>query len=165
MRHRASVLLAGLALLSSRAAAAQGVALLRELPTLGVHVVGVTAEATALGIDGTDLQRRAEAKLRAAGFEVPAPAELAIHPETPRLVVNIGVFTTRDSNAVYRVGLELLEEVQLMRNGLATHAVGWSEQILGLTPAIRSGDAARQAVDRLIGVFVAESRQAMLGLR
>jgi hypothetical protein len=144
---------------------AQGTALLRELPAVGVQIVGVTPVAAALGIDSTDLQRRSEKKLRAAGFVVPAGEELMAHPETPLLVVNLGLFTTRDSSAVFRVALELMEQVQLMRNGLATHAIGWSEQLMGFGPAARSAAATREAVDELLEMFLTQAREATLGMR
>jgi hypothetical protein len=144
---------------------AQETALLRELPAVGVHIVGVTPSAAKLGIDSVDLQRRSEQTLRAAGFVVPAGAELREHPETPLLIVNLGVFTTPDSNAVLRVALELLEPVQLMRNGLATHAIGWSEEVMGFGPAVESAAGMRAAVDHLLEMFLSQAREATLGMR
>ena len=144
---------------------AQGAALLRELPAVGVQIVGITPAAAALGIDSTDLQRRSEQKLRAAGFVVAVGADLLEHPETPLLIVNLGLFRTRDSSAVYRVALELMEQVQLMRNGLATHAIGWSEQMIGFGPAMRSAAATRAALDQLLEMFLSQAREATLGLR
>lgn len=55
--------------------------------------------------------------------------------------MKLGFFTT-DSSAVYSV---LLELVHLKRNGFETHAVGWSEQALGIAPRGRAGDATREA--------------------
>lgn len=130
-----------------------------DLPSLGVHVLGITVAAARAGVDSGDLHRRVERQLLRAGFRVAGAAELAERPETPRLVVNLGFFTT-DSSAVYSVLLELLELVHLKRNGFETHAVGWSEQALGIAPRGRSGDATRKATAALVDLFLSRARSA-----
>lgn len=159
MSKRIAVATGLLGLSVTTAVAGQARSPFDDLPSLGVHVVGVTAAAARAGVDSSDLHRRVERQLLRAGFRVAGAAELAERPETPRLVVNLGFFTT-DSSAVYSVLLELLELVHLKRNGFETHAVGWSEQALGMAPRGRSGDATREATAALVDLFLSQARAA-----
>lgn len=159
MLSRVAMAAGVLGLSVATAAAGQARSPFDDLPSLGVHVVGVTTAAARAGVDSSDLHRRVERQLLRAGFRVAGTAELAERPETPRLVVNLGFFTT-DSSAVYSVLLELLELVHLKRNGFETHAVGWSEQALGIAPRGRSGDATREATAALVDLFLTRARVA-----
>jgi hypothetical protein len=156
-----------LSLLAAAAITAPGVAqtapapsTLSRLPAVAVHVVGVSSEAAAAGVDSADLRRRTERQLARAGFEVASPADLARRPDTPRLVVNLGMFRTRDATAVYSALLELVELVTVKRNGIDTHAVDWSEQLLGIAPVGESAEATRNAIAALVDLFVTQSRGA-----
>ena len=163
MTRNVLLLASGLALGITVPARAQAGSPLDALPTIGVHVIGVSSVATNAGIDSVDLRQRVERQLRRAGFEIAGVAELARRPETPRLVVNLGFFTTRDSSGVYSVLLELVELVQLKRNGLETHAVGWSEQALGISSIAQSVESTREATAALVDLFLSQSRRATLG--
>lgn len=131
-----------------------------DLPSLGLHVVGVTDAAAAAGLDSSSVRRKVQAELTDAGFLILTPAELAVFPDTPRLVFNVGILTTRDSTAVFSIQLELVELVQVKRNGIETHAVGWSERAIGLSSLRELQSATQRAVSHLLGLFLAASREA-----
>lgn len=162
MSGRVLTILFGATIAAATGAAAQTRVVVDDLPVLGVHVIGVTAAAAGVGVDSVDLRQRIVAKVTRGGFRVPSQAELEERPEIPRLVLNVGLFTTRDSASVFSVLLELVELVQLKRNGVETHAVGWSEQVLGIAPVRESSEAARDATAALLDLFLAQSRTMAL---
>ncbi len=134
-----------------------------SFPVLSVHVVGVTELAAGLGVDSAGLRRQVERQLVRAGFRLADPVEREIDPEIPRLVVNVGLFTTRDSSTVYSILLELVELVRIKRNGLETHAVNWSEQVLGIAPRAESGSATRGATAALVDLFLKRTQATTVG--
>jgi hypothetical protein len=160
MTGRLLALAAGLSIAMAPALNAQTKTLLDDLPVVGVHVIGVSPVAAGVGVDSVDLRQRLARQLTRGGFRVPSQAELEEQPNIPRLILNIGLFTTNDSSSVFSVVLELLELVQLKRNGLETHAAGWSEQVLGISPVGESADATRGAAAALVELFLAQSRAA-----
>jgi hypothetical protein len=135
-----------------------------ELPVVGVHVVGVPPAAARAGLDTADVRQRVERQLTRGGFRVASARDLAGRPDTPRLVVNVGFFTTGETG-VYSVQLELLELVRLRRNGLETHAVAWSEHALGAAPLAAAAGATRAAASALVDLFLAQAREAALAAR
>jgi hypothetical protein len=160
MKGRSLALAASVSIAMAPAIHTQTKTLLDDLPVVGVHVIGVSPVASGVGVDSVDLRQRVVRQLTEGGFRVPSQAELDEQPEIPRLVLNIGLFTTSDSSSVFSVVLELLELVQLKRNGLETHAAGWSEQVLGISPVGESAGATRGAAAALIELFLAQSRAA-----
>lgn len=148
---------ATLVILVTNPSAAQTNSLFDRLATLGVHVTGVSPAAAALGVDTVALRHQIERQLRGDGFTIYTRIDLLEHPETPRLVLNLGSFNTSDS-FVYSALLELLEEVKLERNGLQTYAAGWSHQVIGIAPDSAAALAAQNAADRLVTLFLADRR-------
>ena len=130
-----------------------------QLPSVGVHVVGVNPTIDSMGVDSTPVRLAIESRLQREGVATLDRAQLLSRQETPRLVAHLAGFRV-DSAFFYTVTLELLEPVLLDRSGLRVYAYDWSQQVIGVAEPGQVRSAIAQAVDQLTGLFLDGRRRA-----
>jgi hypothetical protein len=101
------------------------------------------------------LQTDAELKLRMAGIKVVSSGELSKLPGRPELVLTVHAYKVNKTAYISTIGIDLLQDVTLIRNNTWARGITWSTGWVGWTPPTYSlSDQFRDGVKGCIDMFI-----------